>query len=619
MLKTRPDDLGHEASLPGIDEIRAQLERILSSPEFPGTGRAAAFLRYVVEETLAGRASRIKGYSIAIEVFGRDENFTQDDPVVRIEAGRLRRSLERYYLVEGDRDMVRIEIPKGGYTPSFSWRAMAAAERVGPQLPPLVASADTKFRWWYGPVLGGATMMTLAAVMYWVVSNDPNGTANQQAKGIDGSQITAELTGNLDGPGTRVLPNSIRLPAVYVIPFSNIDGSADAKLYSVALTEELLTALPRFNEIKVFGRETSTISPAEIDAFQISKDLGARFLLTGGVRASSSRLRVTVRLVSPASGEIFWSEDYDENLALGDPLAIQKDVARRVAATIAQPYGVLAQVDREISAAPGSYDCAWQFYAYRAQPSVEAHAATRQCLETTVAEYPAYATAWAMLSITYLDEGRFKLEPKIGSPQPTQRALIAARNAIQLDPNDTRGLQALMMALFVEREVSESMRVGEQALATNPNDTELIGEFGTGMALSGRWGRGATLLDQAIALHPAGGGYYHGMRALAAYMLDDIETAVSEIRKTDMTKFPFFHAVAAVTYAQAGLDEEGRRHAQIFAQMQPDFVANIEAELEARNIQPDDRRRLMAGLRKAGLPLLQEAAVALDTSNLPPR
>lgn len=63
--------------LPNADDIRAQLERIITSPEFPTVGRGAAFLTYIVEETLSGRANRIKGYSIALEVFRRDEHFSQ--------------------------------------------------------------------------------------------------------------------------------------------------------------------------------------------------------------------------------------------------------------------------------------------------------------------------------------------------------------------------------------------------------------------------------------------------------------------------------------------------------------------------------------------------------------
>ena len=105
---------------PCPEDVRAQLERIVTSREFPTAGRGAAFLTYIVEEVLAGRTDRIKGYAIALEVFRRDQHFTQEDPVVRIEAGRLRRALERYYLVAGQNDPVRIDVPKGGYIPVFS-------------------------------------------------------------------------------------------------------------------------------------------------------------------------------------------------------------------------------------------------------------------------------------------------------------------------------------------------------------------------------------------------------------------------------------------------------------------------------------------------------------------
>ena len=88
-------------------EIRAQLERILTSPDFDVPDRAHRFLRYVVTESLSGRADRIKAYTIAVEVFGRVGTFDpQSDPVVRIEAGRVRRGLERYYLTAGSSDPI---------------------------------------------------------------------------------------------------------------------------------------------------------------------------------------------------------------------------------------------------------------------------------------------------------------------------------------------------------------------------------------------------------------------------------------------------------------------------------------------------------------------------------
>ncbi|MEJ2207166.1 MAG: adenylate cyclase, partial [Gemmatimonadota bacterium] len=92
------------------DAIRRQLDRILASPEFHATDKMRAFLRFVVDEKLAGRTHRLKGYTVAVEVFGRAKDFdATNDPIVRIQAGRLRRALERYYLVAGDRDPILID------------------------------------------------------------------------------------------------------------------------------------------------------------------------------------------------------------------------------------------------------------------------------------------------------------------------------------------------------------------------------------------------------------------------------------------------------------------------------------------------------------------------------
>src|SRR4051794_3798290 len=89
---------------------------------------------------LAGHADRLKGYTIATAVFERDEHFDgQADPVVRIEAGRLRRALERYYLVAGQADPILIEIPKGGYVPTFTCRA---APTVAAPAMPASATAE---------------------------------------------------------------------------------------------------------------------------------------------------------------------------------------------------------------------------------------------------------------------------------------------------------------------------------------------------------------------------------------------------------------------------------------------------------------------------------------------
>ena len=103
------------------------------STEFRASGKQRKFLSFVVDETLEGRASQLKGYTIAVEVYGRTDEFDpQVDPIVRVEAGRLRRALEHYYLTAGIKDPVRIKIPIGGYVPTFQTvpKAPPAAETL---------------------------------------------------------------------------------------------------------------------------------------------------------------------------------------------------------------------------------------------------------------------------------------------------------------------------------------------------------------------------------------------------------------------------------------------------------------------------------------------------------
>jgi adenylate cyclase len=112
-------------------EIQRQLQWILASPEFNGTRRQREFLQFVVNEAIAGRAKEIKAFTVATRVFGRKEDFDQSmDPIVSIQANGLRRALERYYLVAGKEDPVRIDIPRGTYVPTFCVQTGVESDRA---------------------------------------------------------------------------------------------------------------------------------------------------------------------------------------------------------------------------------------------------------------------------------------------------------------------------------------------------------------------------------------------------------------------------------------------------------------------------------------------------------
>ena len=120
---------GRDAVGPGRDQqtaVREELARVLASQEFRTSKRSQEFLRYVVENTLAGRTDTLKERTIGIDVFARPASYDPaDDATVRVKAGEVRKRLDRYYSSEGAHDALRIELPAGTYIPEFHPHASA--------------------------------------------------------------------------------------------------------------------------------------------------------------------------------------------------------------------------------------------------------------------------------------------------------------------------------------------------------------------------------------------------------------------------------------------------------------------------------------------------------------
>lgn len=111
-------------------EVRAQLQKIVKSRAFSQAGRMTRFLRFTVEQALAGEAERLKEYTIGVEVFDRGARYDpRVDPIVRVEARRLRAKLRKYYETDGREDAIVIEYPKGAYVPQFLSRSAREAQQ----------------------------------------------------------------------------------------------------------------------------------------------------------------------------------------------------------------------------------------------------------------------------------------------------------------------------------------------------------------------------------------------------------------------------------------------------------------------------------------------------------
>ncbi len=116
-------EFGHTAqSEPDADEVREQLSRLLANPFFSHSKRFPAFLRFVVEQTLAGESENIKERTLGIEIFGRDAEYdTASDPIVRVTAAEIRKRVAQYYQDPPHARELRIDLPSGSYIPQFRW------------------------------------------------------------------------------------------------------------------------------------------------------------------------------------------------------------------------------------------------------------------------------------------------------------------------------------------------------------------------------------------------------------------------------------------------------------------------------------------------------------------
>src|SRR5579871_2162465 len=171
-----------ESERPIPVETRAHLARVLASPLFQRSPRQSSFLRFVVEKMLAGEREEIKEYEIAVNVYGRRaDHSTRIDPIVRVEAARLRSRLLRYYATDGQHESVRIELPKGAYAPKFVAVRLtdidldrdAAGLQPQNDEPRARETGRTKrtLRW-----IGAIGAISAAALLIWTFASRPTGS-----------------------------------------------------------------------------------------------------------------------------------------------------------------------------------------------------------------------------------------------------------------------------------------------------------------------------------------------------------------------------------------------------------------------------------------------------------
>src|SRR5712691_10288043 len=449
-----------ETEQPAADEVRAALDRVVASEAFRHAPQLTAFLRFVVETTLRGENDRIKGYTIATEALGRAGDFDPErDPIVRIEAGRLRRALERYYAGAGATDAIIIDVARGGYVPTFRRRLMEAAD--APALAPRETRDAERRRWraqprWAHPILLPAAALVLLgiavlAVVAWL-------HRAPREKGIEDFRA---------GNG---------LPLVVLRPVETIGVLTAATSEFEGLRRRLGDALARFDAINVaseppaapawpqiYKREPPRRAPAEEYQLAQSAELHR-----------DGTISLTFTLIEPGDGTIVWSRTFRGNPAMSDRLALEEIIVRTVVTTIAEPFGVIHARERAKTDLDPRETCLLDAIEYWRSFDLAVHARVRACLER----------------MTELDPA---------DPPALYRALRAAQRAVSVKPQSARAHTALEGAYYARGEIAAALMEGETALSLNPLDPLVVVSHATQLVGAGQIDDGAALLRQAAA------------------------------------------------------------------------------------------------------------------------
>ncbi|MEJ2189349.1 MAG: hypothetical protein P8Y93_07985 [Acidobacteriota bacterium] len=520
-------------------DILEQLERILGHPEFHATEKMKAFLRFVVEETLEGRKHRIKGYTIATKVFGRGDDFDAgQDPIVSIQAGRLRRALERYYLVAGGRDPVHVDIPKGRYIPRFKAQLTAApADDLRSTIP------HDQPRLLTGP--------TLAVVPLEDLSPDPE----QQFLTLG---LTNELVTELN-----------RFQDIVVMP---CDSPADTLQTQSPTAEQ-----PRVPAARFILRGTVRTDPA---TFRVSMQL---------TDAADGHQLWAEAYTHPLEAGRFIATQ--EDIARSVVAAIASEygiIARRLA----------AESRRKPPAELDTYEAMLRYYTHQITPSPESAQACLAALRRSAEREPDYGPVWSALATLHCQMYSFDAP---GSENALETAQEYARKGVFLEPGSQLGRLILAYAGHLADDPDVFAQESETALALNPNSPYTVGAIGYFHVMRGSFVRGLPLLERAMAVNPCHPNWFHAGRVIHLISRRSYEEALAELEKHDPFFAFWLPVVRASILGNLGRLDEARTHLHQVREQKPDFASRAR-ELFRRSLKVDSIiDDLIDGLRAAGL------------------
>jgi len=576
--------------------IREELERILASEPFVASPMLTAFLRHVVEEMLAGRGDRLKAYSIAVGALGRGEDFDpNDNPLVRVQARRLRQALTRFYETCGERAPVRLELPLGSYVPavlpvgSGETAADLDADEALADVPPgagaPAADAARPRRRVRRPLV--ATILLGLAVVASIVWYRSGGTPSPPAAtpGIVAESPTPTTIGR-DLDAAQVLP-------LFHVDVEIRDPTAvgvDAEIYR----NRIETFARRFDDTVVVTRRSADFpTPIGQPLYQL------RLL----VAREGASINVYFRLVHTG----------DDRVVRSGALSLGRDVGLGGATTGPELAADLAlvrdaielhgAVTRDLASATDlspELACLSRAWQDMAAPNREGFFAARDCLGTIVADDPRLVPALTALGTAWLGDLRRPDDP----PREVAigRAEELLRRAVRLAPTSAGPYRAIQSLLLMQGDVDAALLAGRRAVELAPDDMNAVGSYGATLARIGRWQEALPLLTRAASTMSSPPKWLQFHRFLALDGLERVDEADREVAFFDGGDSPIFLLAVAIRAHRRGDTPAAGAALSRVVHSEPDFAVDPSAYLRARGFADAAVARLILDLGRIGIP-----------------
>lgn len=458
--------------------VETALEQLLSWPGLSRSPQLARFLNYIVQAKLRGDEASIKAYSIAVDVLGRPQSFDpQSDPIVRVQARRLRAALKEYYAGEGSDSPVRIYLPVGRYVPEFrgpdeSAALDVAAEPVPGPLPAPPARSPRR------SLAGQNDWMLYGLVL------------------IVGIGIVVALAQVLMPRPTRMeVPG---YPSIGIAEFTAIapgQGEAQSTLSIAGLAIELLTDLQLFDYVR----------PSYLQGGQSQGDADPMYQLTGIARQEAGLVQVTASLRRSGSDTALWSST--QSVRADQLKASIDDISQAFAEQLGAHRGPLfADANKWLDDNPNIagnetvFLCGLLFTRYRDSAGVADAARARDCIASVLARGDD-ALALAMRGGLLLDDV-VATQPLRIDPEPLAEAGRLLVQALGLDATSSTIWREYARFLHRAGRLSEAEASYASALQLNPANLDAVADFGLMLSIRGASLHGielaATALQQAV-------------------------------------------------------------------------------------------------------------------------